>query len=134
MVDDREQMQPDEEAVTDTDAEHVEPSVEGIPMEADTASEAPDGHQHGAEDQMQFDTYGLLRLMLNMLAEQVWVELGLRVAPGATELKPDLKQARVAIDTLAYLKGALGDNLQPAEQRELEQLLATLRMNYVQRS
>lgn len=132
MVDDRKQ-QPDEQAA-DTDADHVEPSVEGIPMEADTASEAPDGHDHGAEAQMQFDTYGLLRLMLNMLAEQVWVELGLRMAPGATELKTDLKQARVAIDTLAYLKGALGDNLQPAEQRELEQLLATLRMNYVQRS
>ncbi|MEN6545041.1 MAG: DUF1844 domain-containing protein [Armatimonadia bacterium] len=134
MVDDREQQEPAEEAVTDTDEGHVEPSVEGIPMEADTASEAPDSHQHGAEPQMQFDTYGLLRLMLNMLAEQAWVEMGLRVPPGSTELKTDLKQARLAIDTLAYLKDALGDNLQVAEKRELDQLLATLRMNFVQRS
>ena len=134
MIDDREQQQPAEDTVADTDEGHVEPSVEGIPMEADTASEAPDGHDHGQEPPMQFDTYGLLRLMLNMLAEQVWVELGLRMAPGGTELKTDLKQARLGIDTLAYLKDALGDNLQPVEQRELEQLLATLRMNYVQRS
>lgn len=134
MVDDREQQQAAEETAADTDEGHVEPSVEGIPMEADTASEAPGSDQHGAEPQMQFDTYGLLRLMLNMLAEQAWVEMGLRMAPGSTDLRTDLKQARLAIDTLAYLKDALAENLQAAEKRELDQLLATLRMNFVQRS
>lgn len=110
------------------------PSVRGAVLEPDLSSEGVEEHAHELpEGAIEFDTYGLLRMVLGMFAEQAWVQMGVQLAPGAKELKADLKQARVAIDTVNYIKDALGDNLSAPEQREVEQLLATLRMNYVQR-
>ncbi|MEI6501873.1 MAG: DUF1844 domain-containing protein [Armatimonadota bacterium] len=88
----------------------------------------------GAAGMPQIDVYGLLRMVLGMCADQAWVQMGLQLAPGAKEIKADLKQARVAIDTVNFIKDALGDNLTAEERREVEQLVATLRMNYVQRA
>jgi hypothetical protein len=102
-----------------------------IEEDAAPASEAPG---EAAGDIPEIDTYGVLRLCLGMFAEQAWVQLGLQLAPGATDTRTDLKQAKVAIDTIAYIKDALAENLLPDEKREVEQLLATLRMNYVQRT
>ncbi|NPV45796.1 MAG: DUF1844 domain-containing protein [Armatimonadetes bacterium] len=106
----------------DTKAPAAEPAAE--PTETAPAGEA----------MPEVDTYGVLRLFVSMLIEQAWVQLGVRLAPGAKETRTDLKQAKLAIDTLAYLKDALADNLLPDEKREVEQVLATLRLNYVQRS
>ena len=86
------------------------------------------------EEAMQIDMHGLLRMMFGMCVEQAWVHLGLQLAPGAKETKMDLPQARLAIDTIAYIQGALASDLSEAERREVEQILATLRMNYLQRT
>jgi len=86
------------------------------------------------EDAIQIDMHGILRMVFGMCVEQAWVHLGLQLPPGAQETKMDLAQARLAIDTIAYIKQALGDTLSAAEQREVDQTLTTLRMNFVQRS
>ncbi len=104
----------------------AEPAVDDTATE--TAAEAP------SQEALQIDMYGILRMMFGMCVEQAWVHLGLQLAPGAKETKMDLPQARLAIDTIAYIQQALGPNLQDAEKREVEQMLATLRMNYIQRT
>ncbi len=86
------------------------------------------------EEALQIDMHGLLRMMFGMCVEQAWVHLGLQLAPGAKETKTDLPQARLAIDTIAYVQQALAGTLSEAEKREVEQTLTTLRMNFVQRS
>lgn len=114
-----------------------QPSPQAPRLEPDTSSEAPEEdsfHHEEAGAEVEIDVYGILRMCLGMFAEQAWVQLGLQLAPGKSELKQDLKQARLAIDTVDYIVKALGDNLNAQEQREVEQLLATLRMNFVQRS
>ena len=108
------------------------PAGEDIPE--DEVEDFGDDAQAPAEAAMQIDMYGILRMVFQMCVEQAWVHLGLQLAPGAKETKADLRQARLAIDTIAYLQGALGDNLQDAEKREVEQVLSTLRMNYLQRT
>lgn len=124
-VDQRDWLRDDDEPEVEAEeagADPTEPTAE--PTEAPPSGDALP----------EVDTYGVLRLFLSMLIEQAWVQLGLRLAPGATETHTDLKQAKLAIDTLAYLKDALGENLLPDEKREVEQTLATLRLNYVQRA
>ena len=102
--------------------------------EAVAEPERPEAQPHETAEAMpQFDVYGLLRMVLGMFSDQAWVQMGLQLAPGAKEIKADLKQARVAIDTVNFIKEALGDNLSAEEKRDVEQLVATLRMNYVQR-
>ena len=119
----------------DADATAAAPEADGAPP-ADTPPapepEAPEPPED--TDDVEVDTYGVLRLCLGMLVEQAWVQLGVQLAPGAKDTRADLRQAKLAIDTVAYLKDALGDNLRADEKREVEQILATLRLNFVQRT
>jgi hypothetical protein len=106
------------------------------PPDEDGGAAAADA-EGGAEPQdtgPMLDTYALMRLCLNMFLEQAWVQLGIQLSPGQKELTLDLAQARAAIDAVAYLKQALNGQLTPAEDRDVEQMLSTLRLNFVQRS
>jgi hypothetical protein len=112
-----------------------EPSVRGTVLEPDLSSEdTEEPHAHETAGSVEIDVYALLRMSLGMFVEQAWVQMGLQLAPGAKDLKADLKQARIAIDTVNFMKEALGDTLDATERRDVDQLLATLRMNYIQRT
>lgn len=134
------QPQPEpEEEVVENPAEmspetDEEPSVRGTVLDPDFGESAEEPHHHETAEEVKIDVYGLLRMTLGMFAEQAWVQMGVQLAPGAKELTKDLKQARIAIDTVNFMKEALGDNLKLEEKREVDQLLATLRMNFVQRT
>jgi hypothetical protein len=110
------------------------PAEEPEAAEPEAEQPAPEATEGAAEEAIQIDMYGILRMMFGMCVEQAWVHLGLHLPPGGKETKTDLAQARMAIDTIAFIKGALGDNLSADEQREVEQVLATLRMNFIQRT
>ena len=51
--------------------------------------------------------------------------------PMTRKVETDLESARVAIDTLAALESRTRGNLEPDEARVLQQVLADLRLNYV---
>lgn len=130
-----------DEAGTDPAAEAHGPAGPPAGEEGGTDPQGPEPEPASGEpsadeaaEPIEIDMYGLLRMMFSMCLEQAWVHLGLHLPPGQSETQMDLRQARLAIDTIAYIREALGDNLQEAERREVEQVLATLRMNYVQRS
>ncbi len=119
-------------------AEEASPDFSGPEEQASASStaEAPKGEEteEAQEAPETLNMYDLLRMMLGMCVQQAWIHLGIQLAPGAKELKMDLPQARLAIDTVAYIKEALAAQLQETEKREIEQILATLRLNYVQRA
>lgn len=141
MPDDRDEEQQESYHKVDRRVGHheegaEEPAAEAPAEEPPAEPEAaPDAEQQELPPEaLQLDMYSLLRMMFGMCVEQAWVHMGLQLAPGTKETKLDLPQARLAIDTIAYIKDALGDNLEEAEKREVDQTLTTLRMNFVQRS
>jgi len=121
------------EAVEEEPRSSAGPPAEDVPA-PDAAADEPEAEASPPEEALQIDMHGLLRMMFGMCVEQAWVHLGLQLAPGAKETKTDLPQARLAIDTIAYVQQALAGTLSEAEKREVEQTLTTLRMNFVQRS
>ena len=127
----------EEAAAAVADAAGDAPADEGAGPAAESAA-AKDAADAAAQDEEAamppLDTRSLMRWCLGLFVEQAWVHMGLRLAPGAKELTTDLPQARMAIDTVAFLKDALGDDLDSNEKKEMEQVIATLRMNYVQRT
>ncbi|MCE5237096.1 DUF1844 domain-containing protein [bacterium] len=127
-VDKRIGHQNEEAAAPETGPDGPAPAPDSDAGAENTAAETP------AEEAVQIDMHGILRMVFGMCVEQAWVHLGLQLAPGAKETKMDLPQARLAIDTIAYIQTALGESLSGAEKREVEQILATLRMNYIQRT
>ncbi|MHB1456326.1 MAG: DUF1844 domain-containing protein [Armatimonadota bacterium] len=80
------------------------------------------------------DIYSLIRSFIGILGSQTWQWLGLLKNPSTGELETDLQQARIAIDTIAGLVKQIEGHLSSAEQREIQNALSDLRMNFVQQS
>ncbi len=78
--------------------------------------------------------YDFLRYSAVSFAAEAWIALGVQLRPGASELETDFRAARIAIDTLEFLVGQLGEEVEPEEKQAFEAELTNLRVNYVRRS
>ena len=76
------------------------------------------------------DTYSLLGMFVSLLTEKAWQTMGLRTKPGTEKIEVDFDQARVAIDTTAFLAGKVQPHLPDVEKRRLEGVVADLKLNY----
>jgi len=70
---------------------------------------------------------------ISMLSGKAWEYLGLIMNPETKKMNKDLKKAKIAIDTVAFLYDQIKDDLNPEDFKRLENLLANLRMNYVEK-
>ncbi len=139
-----------EEPVDEVD-EAAEKSAEEVTEDAGEAGEGDVGEEDVAEtagtpeqpaadaeaeaaQAMMTDPYQLLRIMVGMFSEAAWVNLGLRVTPGAAEPEVKLAEAKLAIDTLVFVRDQLQAGMNDDEKREMENLISTLQMNYVRRA
>ncbi len=123
-----------EPQMTDEDAAAATEAEADVVEEATTDADAEGDAESEPLDMSSLDVYQVLRIFIGMLSEQAWVSLGLHVRPGASDTEVRLTEARIAIDTLKFVSAQLADNLQDAEKRELDTLITTLQMNYVQKS
>ena len=132
----KEEPEPEEEFVkVDKRAPRDEAAPDEPPPPGEpTAPEPPPEGPSEAGERMPLNVYSLLRMSVGMYAEQAWVHLGLRMDPTSGKTETNLPLAKVAIDTMAFITEQLQPDLDDSEKRELEQLLANLRINYVQRA
>lgn len=108
---------------------------------AEAAADRGDGLEGDGLEDVGLDSgaapsvYELIGYCINLLASQAWQKLGLLADPQTGEAKPDLDEAKVAIDTVADLAVRLEtapETVVPAAmRRELRTLLNDLRLNYV---
>jgi len=70
---------------------------------------------------------------ISMLSGKTWEYLGLIMNPETKEMNKDLRKAKIAIDTVAFLYEQVKDDLSPEDFKRIENLLANLRMNYVEK-
>lgn len=87
--------------------------------------------REAAETFGKIDVGSLLKMFAAALASKAWEAMGVRLAPGSTDLSKDLAQARLAIDAFAALLGVMEPGLKPDEARSLKGTLADLRVNFV---
>jgi hypothetical protein len=103
-----------------------EPPVNEAGQETTGADEAP--------SLPPLDVYSFLRVSITQFNSMAWVMLGLQPDPFTNEVRKDLVQARVAIDTVAALVELLKPQLQPQEAKVYQTLLTDLRLNFVSHS
>ncbi len=115
----------------------AEAQQETAVQESDFGQDGLGGDDPGA-DPGPPSTYDLIGYCLNLMAQQAWQKLGLLADPQTGEAKPDLAEAKVAIDTVGDLAGRLEtapETIIPADfRRDLRTLLNDLRLNYVSQS
>ncbi|MCB0824578.1 MAG: DUF1844 domain-containing protein [Armatimonadetes bacterium] len=80
------------------------------------------------------DVHSVLAIMIEQMAEIAWQKMGLRPDMITNEIVTDYGQAKVAIDTVAYLADQLLPKLEDSDKRQIQNLVTDLRMNYVQKS
>ena len=83
-------------------------------------------------DISQLDLYQLLELFVVLLNEQAWRYIGLRVAPGTSEIRKDLEKAHVAIDCIISLVDKMEPHIDNTEKEQLRKLITDLQINYVE--
>lgn len=74
----------------------------------------------------------LMHWCISALAAGAWQEMGLVPNPATNKIERNLDNARLAIDATAALIDLLKPQLDPRAQRELDTLLANLRLNFVE--
>jgi uncharacterized protein DUF1844 len=79
-------------------------------------------------------TVDLLMSVLNLLAAKAWEGMGLVPNPATNQIQKDLGEARLAIDAYAVILETLHLHVEDQPRRDLETLLMTLRINFVEKS
>ena len=96
------------------------------------ASEANhDKHEHEAVDIASIDIYPLLGIFINILSEQAWQFMGLRVRPASQKIEKDMDKAKTAIDCVAYLIDKIEFQLTDVEKPKMRALLTDLQINFI---
>ena len=93
----------------------------------------------GVDDEMQDagqlpDVFSVLALFMGELRNLAWLRMGLVANPGTGEIERDLPQAKVAIDTVAFLATQLEPLVAPEERLPLKALVSDLQVNFVEQS
>ena len=132
QADEAEQQEPTEEAGVQEQG-----TAKGAEQETEDAEVAEEAEAAAAEAEMpplEMNVFDLLRASLGMFAQEAWISLGIQARPGGSEVKTDLRCARVAIDTLEFLLAKLADEMEDEEKKAFDAELSNLRINYVRLS
>ncbi len=79
-------------------------------------------------------TGDLLAWFLSLLAAKAWEAMGLVPNPATGKIQKNLEEARTAIDAYAAILDVTRARLDSGPRREMETLLMTLRLNFVEKS
>ncbi len=79
-------------------------------------------------------TGDLLAWFLGLLAAKAWEGMGLVPNPATGKIQKNLEEARTAIDAYAAILDVTRARLESGPRREIETLLMTLRLNFVEKS
>lgn len=117
-----------------------EENVEQSPAEEPKAGQTAEPTQEAASaDDEQAgmpppNVYATMEFMVSMLAEQAWMLMGLRLAPGQKEISKDLTQAKVAIDTVVFIVDKLQPHIEEQDRTALRGLISDLQLNFVRQN
>jgi hypothetical protein len=120
----------------DAPVETAAPPAAPVPAEPIAAEEHADlDFLPGEEDDAALpDVYSVLALFLGELRNLAWLRMGLVANPATGAFERDLPQARIAIDTVAFLAGQLDGVVAPEERLPLKALVSDLQVNFVEQS
>jgi hypothetical protein len=76
----------------------------------------------------------LLAWVMSLLAAKAWEGMGLVASPVTSKVEKNMDEARLAIDAFAAVFAVVRTRIEEPAQREMENVLTTLRLNFVEKS
>jgi Domain of unknown function (DUF1844) len=121
-----------ESSRADADQPVTQPEGESSRADADQPDTEPEGAQ--AVPVGALPTGDLLVWMLSILAAKAWEGMGLVPNPLTKKVEKNLDEARLAIDAYAAAFEVVRLRVEDQPRRDMESLLTTLRLNFVEKS
>jgi hypothetical protein len=118
----------DEAEVTVEEQAAEEPET----VEAEAAEEPETGGQEQYVPPP--DVYSMLQFAFGVFAEQAWVHMGIRLAPGQKEMTKDLTQAKIAIDMVSAITDKLHPHADEETRKAMRSIVSDLQINFVRQS
>ena len=114
-------------------------SANSTPAETAPVAESTESDASGLEgfpeaDHELPDIYSVLALFLGELRNLAWLRMGLVANPGTGKIERDLSQAKIAIDTVAFLATQIEPAVPAEEKLPLRALVSDLQINFVEQS
>lgn len=119
-----------------TGATESQPAESG-PGESEAAAPSEPGPESGASQAVPLaalTTTDLVHSFLSLLALKAWEGMGLVPNALSGKTQKNLDEARLAIDAYAAVFEILRSRIDEGPRREMENLLTTLRINFVDKS
>jgi hypothetical protein len=76
----------------------------------------------------------LLAWVMSLLAAKAWEGMGLVASPVTSKVEKNMDEARLAIDAFAAVFAVVRTRIEEPAQREMENVLTTLRLNFVEKN
>lgn len=143
-VKDKRRVNPDGSLNEESDQE---PEAEQVAEKPQAEAAEPEKPEAGAKEEQPADeapqeeanlpppdVYAMLGFVVGLMADTAWQLMGIRLAPGQKEPVKDLEQAKVAIDTIAFIADKLHPQLNEEERKGIRGLISDLQINYVRMS
>jgi hypothetical protein len=121
------------------EVEEVNPFPEQV-SEEEAAKFMEDLNAQGGKDPFDFaallpDTLEeILKIQIFNLQEWGFVYMGLQLNPKTKKIVKDIRQAKLAIDSLSALVEILMPHIPEKEQKELKTMVTNLRLNFISKS
>ncbi|MDR7486597.1 MAG: DUF1844 domain-containing protein [Armatimonadota bacterium] len=111
------------------------PSQPEVPPQSEAAPQAgpaPEAAPSPEAATIPPDALSLVITCLNLLAAKAWEAMGLVPNPSTGKIERKLDEAQLAIDAAASLADLVRPRLADGARREVETLIANLRINFVE--
>ncbi|HYM91033.1 MAG TPA: DUF1844 domain-containing protein [bacterium] len=109
--------------------EHTSPPPDGSADDASKQAASPEAVPLAA-----LSASDLLTWVLSLLAAKAWEGMGLVPSPLTSKAEKNMDEARLAIDAYAAVFEVVRARIEEHPRREMENLLTTLRLNFVEKS
>ncbi|MEZ8221084.1 protein of unknown function (DUF1844) [Candidatus Fervidibacteria bacterium JGI MDM2 JNZ-1-D12] len=106
-------------------------------QEKQTTQQTTQTETAGQAEQQQvtaLDVPQAILFSISVLSELAWQKMGLHINPVTRQLEPDMKQARLAIDTISLLVEVIREWVSEREYDSLRTLLANLKLNFAEQA
>ncbi len=109
-------------------------SSDSEPAEAEQSATPPLTDTEDASTPQELPTLTVrdrLLMCIDILHQGAWISMGLVADPSTGQMARDLEDARIAIDSVAFLAGKLEGEVDEATMREVRRLVSDLQVNFV---
>src|SRR5258706_15699888 len=75
-----------------------------------------------------------LLMCIDILYQSAWISMGMVSDPSSGQIERNMEDAKIAIDSVAFLAGKLEGKLDDSTGREIKRLVSDLQVNFVRQS